>query len=79
MEADALAGLDAEYAADAGEFERQTTLQPYFGLEDQNRGAAVAAQRATIAGWLSRNCTLAIVRREIRERRKNALAAEGFA
>lgn len=69
-------GLDAEYAEDAGLLE--ATLPPYFGHEDPDRQTTLAAQRAAIAEWLSRNRQIALARREIRRRREHAFAAEGL-
>jgi hypothetical protein len=79
MKVDDFDGLDREYVADAGQLEQQPMLPPHFGLEDPNRWATIAAQRDAIATWLSRNCLVALARREIRARRREAFAAEGFA
>jgi hypothetical protein len=79
MKIDDLDGLDAEYAADAGLPEAHPVLSSYFGDEAPDRRAVLAAQIDLIAGWLSRAGTLAIVRREIKLRRSEAFAAEGFA
>jgi hypothetical protein len=79
MKVDDFDGLDRKYAADAGQLEQQPMLPPYFGLEDPNRWATIAAQRDTIAAWLFRSRLGVLARREIRARRREAFAAEGFA
>lgn len=71
-----LDSLDQAYARDEGLLDG--SLPPYFGDEDPDANATVAAQNKAIADWLSWNAKVVIIKRELKQRRKAAFEAEGL-